>query len=298
MFGDSFHGGPSRNGFGDRDPFQDYSNGADLITGLNGPQPYRFGWQPRLDFGYLPSEGVSRGGGSFQIFEFDGELKNTRRVGNGAIFAFTPQFGLRTWRATRLQLPSTVYRMGANFELATPANSPVSFLFGFNPSVNTDFEDSPSSDAFNFDSKAAIFYRHSEQVMYVIGAMYLDRVNDRVLPYAGVVLTPDDRTELRLMFPETRISRYVGNLMGDDKWIYASIGFHTEAYEIELERTGFGEKIEISDWRAVVGLRSDNNLFTSFIEAGIVFDRNGDFLNETPGFDISDGFILRGGLRF
>jgi hypothetical protein len=282
----------------------DRFGGPVRISGINGPQPYRYGWKPRLDAGYMPAENVSQGQGKFAIFELDTENRNTLPLPNGSVYSYAPQFGLRTWDAPTLvgggTLPSAVYRLGTDLELSTSAAGPWSFTLGFNPSMNTDFQSSINSYAFNWDARAMLFYRASAQWMYVVGVGYLDRVHNYVLPFSGVVWTPNDRTELRLMFPETRVSHYLGNYFSDDKWIYASVGFHVESYQIELQYPGYskGEQIEISDYRAVIGLRSENDYLSTFIEGGIVFDRQVDFLRGTPGFDISNGFIIRGGFRF
>ena len=274
------------------------------ISGINGPQPYRYGWKPRLDAGYLPAKEVSEGSGEFGIFELDTELRNTLPTADGSVISVAPQFGLRTWESPTLvgfgKLPNTVFRLGSDFEYSTSASGPWSYTLGFTPSINSDFENSPGSDAFNFDARALAFYRANAQWMYVLGVSYLDRVNDYILPNVGAVWTPNDRTELRLMFPESRISHYIGNYFSDDKWIYASAGFHVESYQIEIEYPGLSreEQIELSDWRAVIGLRSENDYISTFIEGGIVFDRQVEFGHGTPDFDIDSGFILRGGLRF
>ncbi len=273
------------------------------LSGINGPQPFRLGWQPRFDVGYLPARSVSQGSGKFGIFAFDGEVRNNTPLPNGSVFSLAPQFGLRTWDGPVLAgggtLPNTVYRLATDLEYNTSAAGPWSITLGFNPSLNTDFAQSPTSNAFNFDARAMLFYRTSPQLMYVVGVGYLDRVHNFILPYSGVVWTPSDRTELRLLFPESRISHYIGNYFRDDKWVYVSAGFHVEAYQIEIAQPGGNtrDQIELSDWRAVLGLRSENDYISSFIEGGIVFGRNVDFLH-SPGFDISNGFILRGGLRF
>lgn len=274
------------------------------ISGINGPQPFRYGWQPRLDAGYLPKRSVSPGSGKFGIFELDAEVRNTVPLSDGSALSIAPQFGWRVWESPTLAgggtLPNSVFRTGTDFEWTTSAAGPWSTSIGFTPSINSDFERSLTSNAYNIDGRAMLFYRASAEWMYVLGIGYWDRVNDRIIPYSGVVWTPSDRTELRLMFPESRISHYIGNYFSDDKWVYASAGFHVEAYEIEIQRyfSERAEKIELSDWRAVIGLRSENDYVSSFIEGGIVFDRQVDFLEGTPGFDISSGFILRGGLRF
>jgi hypothetical protein len=285
-------------------PIDDRFGGPMSIAGINGPQPYRYGWKPRLDAGYLPAEDVSRGDGEFGIFELDTEFRNTVPVSDGSAFSFAPQLGLRSWDGPLLEgggrLPNAVYRLGTDLEYSTSASGPWSYSLGFTPSINTDFESSLDSDAFNFDARALLFYRQSMQWMYVLGVGYLDRVNDYVLPYVGAVWTPTDRTELRLMFPESRISHYIGNYFSDDKWVYASAGFHVESYQVEIDYPGFSrdEQIELSDWRAVIGLRSENDYISTFIEGGVVFDREVEFRHGTQDFDIDSGFILRGGLRF
>jgi hypothetical protein len=285
-------------------PIQDRFGGPMTITGINGPQPFRYGWQSRLDAGYLPSKDVSRGHGEFGVFELDTEFRNTLPNADGSVFSYAPQLGLRTWDSPFLvgggRLPNAVYRLGSDFEYSTSAAGPWSYTLGFTPSINTDFETSPDSDAFNLDARALLFYRTNPQWMYVLGVSYLDRVNDYILPNVGAVWTPNDRTEFRLMFPESRISHYIGNYFSDDKWVYASAGFHVESYQIEIDYPGFSreEQIELSDWRAVIGLRSENDYISTFIEGGIVFDREVEFGHGTEDFDIDSGFILRGGLRF
>lgn len=285
-------------------PIYDRFGGPMSISGLNGPQPFRYGWKPRLDAGYLPGENVSRGQGEFAIFELDTEFRNTVPVSDGSAFSVAPQVGLRTWESPTLvgfgDLPNVVYHLGSDFEYSTSASGPWSYSLGFTPSINTDFESSLGSDAFNFDARALLFYRQSMQWMYVLGVGYLDRVHNYVLPYVGAVWTPTDRTELRLMFPESRISHYIGNYFSDDKWVYASAGFHVESYQIEIDYPGFSrdEQIELRDWRAVIGLRSENDYISTFIEGGIVFDRQVDFRHGTSDFEIDSGLILRGGLRF
>lgn len=298
------YGTPPGSGPYGNPPIYNRFDGPMAVTGINGPQPYRYGWQSRLDAGYLPGEDISRGSGEFSIFELDTEFRNTMPVSASSAFSYAPQLGLRTWDGATLtgggDLPNAVYRLGSDFEYSTSASGPWSYALGFTPSINTDFESSLDSDAFNFDARALLFYRASAEWMYVLGVSYLDRVDDYILPNVGAVWTPTDRTELRLMFPESRVSHYIGNYFSDDKWVYASAGFHVESYQIEIDYPGMSreEQIQLSDWRAVIGLRSENDYISTFIEGGIVFEREVEFRHGTEDFDIDSGFILRGGLRF
>lgn len=267
--------------------------------GTNGPQPYRFGWTSRWYAGYMPKEDASGPLGDFGIFEAGVELEHTSPLPDGWIFSSTPQYDYRAWDGpVGIGLPGSVHRIGWDLELSTPANSPFSIQFGFNPSVNSDFEGSTNSDAWNFDGRVVGFLRTSDQLMWALGAGYWDRVDDIIIPYAGLVWTPNDIWEWRLVFPQPRVSVFIGNPWGIATWLYLSGEYHVESYQIELQPVGAREKIQIADWRAMLGLRSDNGFVSTFIEAGWVFDRQVEFKYTTPDFDIDSGFIGRAGIRY
>ncbi len=277
------------------------SASSGFIYGANGPQPYRFGWTVNGDIGYLPKESVRGTGvrGHFGIFEFNGEMKHTRPILPGWIFSTSHQFNLRVWDGPgAVGLPGQVYRFGWDFVVATPANAPWSLQLALNPSLNSDFERRLTSDAWNTDGRGILFFRSSPQWMFAFGAAFLDRVNDQVIPYAGVVWTPTDRTEWRLMFPNAQISYFLGNCSGVAQWVYVAGEYHIEAYEVVEELSGQQEQIELEDWRFLIGVRNEVAGMTSFLEAGWVFGRDVSFKFATPGFDISTGFIARIGVRY
>ncbi len=288
--------------FGVQDPL---AQNAPLSTyGANGSQPYRFGWKSKYDFTYLAPESTERDLGDFSAFEFDAEWAYTYNKHWGWIEKITPQFGLRNWDgptsgviSPTTALPGNAYRFGLDLELSTPANGPWSYQLGFTPSINSDFANSLSSNAWQFDGRGIIFYRPAPQIMYAFGAAYWDRVDDRVVPIAGLVWTPDSIWEFRLIFPEPRISVFLGNVWGAATWFYARAAYNVEAYEIQA-RGGGREQVELEDWRATLGFRQDNGYTTAFIEAGWAFGRDVDFDNGTRGFSIDTGFIARAGLRF
>ncbi|MCC7422856.1 MAG: hypothetical protein IT428_21480 [Planctomycetaceae bacterium] len=280
--------------------------------GTNGPQPYRYGWTTRADHTSMPSADASNGLGDIGINAVDLEAEYTTPLGPAWIYSFTQQFGMRWWDGptssrtgpgtlTNAGFSEQFYRIGWDFEVASPLNGPWSYQLAFNPSINSDFEQSITRDAWNFDGRAILFYRPNPQFMWALGAGFWDRVNDRIIPYAGVVWTPDDRWEFRLVFPEPRISFFLGTPHGVATWAYVRGEYHVEAYETELQYPfggGYREKMEIKDWRLLVGIRKDTGRIGSFLEGGWVFDREVDFAHGTPDFDIKDGFILRAGIRY
>lgn len=288
--------------------------------GLGGLEPYRFGTTNRLEFGLLPDEDGERGLSDFEVFEFDFERKSTWKLPSGWIFSMADQFSLRTWDgpknaaprgtpaqvfANAIDLPGKVFRFGKDFELSTPTNDVFSYQLGFNPSINSDFDRSLSDDSINLDSRGAVFFRYAPDFTLVGGVMYWDRVDDRFIPYAGFIWVPDNQHEFRIMWPKARVSVFLGNAGPVAMWGYVRGEYHVEAYEIERDpqrggpRGSFREQIELEDYRILFGLQTENPTgVASFWEAGWVFGRDAEFLNGTPGFTISSGFIARAGLRF
>lgn len=277
-------------------------------TGLNGPQPYRFGWSTRADFTYITSESVSRDDGigapgqygDFGQMGVDVGLEYTTPSIPGWLFSFTQELGYRGWSGPTggYGLPASVYHIGWDLELATPNTQGYSVQLGFTPSLNSDFDGTLSNDAWNFDARGILFIHHSPEWMVALGAGYWDRVDDIIVPYAGVVWTPNNYWEWRVLFPESRVSYFLGMHDGFAKWLYLSFEYNVESYQVNRTPMDVREQIQLEDWRLLLGLRSDNGLVTLFIEGGWVFGRDVEFKRATPGFSISDGFIGRAGIRF
>lgn len=273
--------------------------GSTIISGVNGPQPYRFGFTPKMDYTYIaPAGAQSPGNGRFSSNDFNFELAHVSQVGPGWILTNTPQAGIRLWDGPGTPaLPGSVYRFGWDFTLATPIVGLWSMQLDFNPSINTDFDESLARQALNLDGNAMLFYRMSPQLMLVLGAGYWDRVDKIVLPYAGVVWNPNDLWEFRLLFPKARISYFLGNINHGAHWVYATGEYHVDSYQINQPGVS-NQQVQIQDWRFGLGLRSDHQTYDKFIEVGVVFGRNVEFLNTTPGFGLNEALMLRAGVKF
>lgn len=273
---------------------------AATMQGINGPQPYRFGWTSKFDVGFLlDSKAKKVGAGDLSVFEFNSEIRYTAPTPMQWIFSVAPQFNLRLWDGPNVPgIPGDVYRIGTDLQLTSPTWGPYTMELGFNPSLNTSFESPISSEAWNFDGRAAVFVRANPQWLIVLGAMYWDRVDEIILPYAGLVYTPNQYVEIRALFPRADASLFIGTPWGVPQWLYVAGEYHVEAYEIQRS-AAVDDQIQIQDWRAVLGIRSEHAGMTSFLEGGWVFNRNGEFRDTAPSkFDISSGFIARFGLRW
>ncbi len=271
--------------------------------GAAGPQNYQFGWTSDYSVGWLPSEGTNPDVGDLEILEVNAAMRYSTGYpagGAGWIFSWTPEFNYRGWQGpASVDLPGSVYRFASDFELATPSTNPVSVQLGFTPAIVSDLGQNLNADAYQFDGRAVAFLRASPTLVVALGATILDRNRDYILPYAGVIWTPTPQWEFRLLFPKSRVSLFLGDFGGTSAWLYTGVEYNVEAYAIDLAGpNGDNEKIELVDYRWTFGLRTESFGVSSFIEGGYVFAREANFLNGTPDFDINNGFMLRGGLRF
>lgn len=282
------------------DPVLPYVNdpGQAVLSGINGPQPERLGFTPIFDGVYIaPSGSKSPGSGYFSVQEYDAALKYTAMLTPEWTFTNTAQGGIRLWDGPNTpNLPGAVYRLGWDFLLNTPQVGGWSAQLDFNPSINTDFDGALGRESLNLDAYGALFYRTSPQWMFVLGAQYWDRVNNIIIPYAGAVWNPNERLELRMLFPKSRISYFLGNFGNGSHWLYATGEYHVESYQIEQQ--GSRDQIQLSDWRVGVGLRSDHEWYDKYVEVGYVFSRQNIFLNSTPDFNVNNGIMARFGVRF
>jgi hypothetical protein len=291
----SMGGDPAISGFG--------APTGPLFTGVNGPQPFRFGYIPKLEMGYIPETDIDQFPADIEMFELDAELRNNRPFATGWVLSTAPQFDYRAWNFSG-DLGSTyrtnVYRFGYDVNILKIKSSGWTWDFDFNPSINTDTESNLTSDAWNFDARIAATYQIDPRWLLVLGVQYWDRVDDVIIPHAGVVFTPNDVWEFRLTFPKARISRFVGYFWGGHHWLYASHEYNVEAYQVDVTSLGSSpsNQLQYEDFRLALGLRSDHINFEKFIEVAYVYDRNFEFLNDIPKFDAGDQVLVRGGIRF
>ncbi len=273
--------------------------------GANPAQPYRFGWQNRIDVSWLPGGKVTSAPagvtGNQAIFGVDYDLAYGAPVLPNWVLNWTNQFAYRNWSGPEgtLDLPDNVFRFGMDFELETPSNGPFSVSLGVTPSINTDFNSDVWKEGFQLDGRGILFWKLDQYWTLGLGAMYWDRVNDRILPFAGLIYR-DDYWEWQLMYPEAKVSLFLGNEAYWSKWAYVRAEYHVESYGVNRTYAGVAadDQIEVADYRVLGGFKMDTGLYSWFIEGGYVFDRQVEFDSATPGYSLNNGFIGQIGLRY
>jgi len=274
---------------------------APIYAGVNGPQPFRFGFIPRVDIGYVPESDVEGYDAGVEMFDLDTELRYNSPFAYGWVFSSAGQFNYRSWSFDGSAFPAdrlNLYRFAWDGQLITPEVAGWQWQFTFNPSLNTDFEQQLTSDAWNFDAHIMAYYRVDPMVQVVLGVGYWDRLDDIVIPYAGVIILPDDRWELRLLFPKARISYFLGNCGGGSHWLYLSGEYRVESYQFELPTVPSRNQLQYEDWRLALGVRSDHGWFDKYIEVAWVLGRNFEFRTGIPKVDVDDSVLVRAGIRF
>lgn len=274
---------------------------APIYTGVNGPQPFRFGFIPRVDVGYIPESDLKGADVGVEMFDLDTELRYNSPFAFGWVFSSAGQFNYRAWSFDGVGSPIdrlNLYRFAWDAQLITPEVAGWQWQFTFNPSIVTDFEHQLTSEGWNFDAHIMAYYRVDPLVQLVLGVGYWDRLDDVVIPYAGVIILPNDRWELRLLFPKARISYFLGNCGGGSHWVYLTSEYRVESYQFELAGVDSRNQIQYEDWRLALGIRSDHGWFDKYLEVAWVLGRNFEVRSGLPKTDVDDGVLVRAGIRF
>jgi len=262
--------------------------------------PYRLGWSAYRDVGYIASAPTSGVSGDFQSTEVNTSMRYSTRLNEQLLFAGTGSWNSRYWSGpTGIAMPPYVSLFVADLQLSSTSPGPWNWMVGVTPQINSDFDRQLTSDAYMVDARVVVFNKISPQLTLAIGAAYWDRADNIVIPYGGVVWTPDDRWEVRAMFPKSRVSYFIGSAEQTDFWMYGSAEYTVEAYQINFDdATRLKDRAEFRDYRFMLGVHAQGYKWTGFFEGGYITDRQVEFRGSTPGFGIGDSWLIRAGFTF
>ncbi len=273
--------------------------GNQFCYGKAGFQPYRLGWTSYDEVSYEAKAHASDVGGNFQDIAWNSSMRYSRLLLPNLAFAWTPAWNSQWWTGpTDVALPSDVDQISSDFKLFTFGSEGWDFELGFTPQIASDFRRSLISYAYRFDGRFVATYRTSAQLRWAVGAAFWDGVRFPLMPLGGLVWTPDDRWELRLMFPKSRISRYFGKVMGRDFWIYGSSEYLTASYQVDIADTRVKDQAEVDEIRCSLGFDVAGEGWAIFAEVGGVLDRHFYFRDSTPDFMLNDALTARIGFVY
>ena len=277
--------------------------------GIHGPQPYRFGWREEMNVLINSSGDTSPDIGGFKYNEFNALKEYTNRGPGGWIYTLAPELNYR-WiegPAGPPGLPADVWRLGLGGKLASPIEDGFSIELGFAPKLATDFAGSLDSNAWQWDASAIGYLQARPDLMLVFGVQYWDRVDDLFIPTAGIVYNASDVLEIRATFPKASIDLFLGTPFGAPTWVYLNGEYRVESYQVEITppfaagQTIRDNAFQIEDWRLMLGTRWESGWLVSFVEAGIILDREIEFDRRGTGvqdFDVDESFVGRVGFKW
>ena len=278
--------------------------------GINGPQPYRYGWREKMDLGFNGKAGTDNPDiGGFSIGEFNATKGWTNRGRAGWTYSLTPELNYRWLEGPTGPpgLPASLFRFGSGGTLASPFEDGFSIEFSAGVYLASDFENSLNSHAWQFDAGVVGYLQLRRDLLFAFGFQYWDRVDDVFIPVGGFIWQASDLVEVRATFPRASIDVFIGTPFGAPTWVYLNGEFRVEGYQVGLEQprvagAGIGTTgIQILDWRALLGTRWESGWLVSFVEAGVIFGREVEFDSRDGvdrDFDVDASFIGRFGFKW
>jgi hypothetical protein len=168
---------------------------------------------------------------------------------------------------------------------------------GARTGVWSDFQD-VNSDSIRLLGRALASVALTPNMDVLFGAVYLDRVDVKLLPAGGVYYRPTPEWDMYLVFPNPKVRRFM-TAIGNSKWYWYLAGEYGGG-SWTVERQVRNDRIDINDIRVSGGLEFETQSFIrGHIEVGYVFDREVIFVSRDPPiFQPDDTFMIRGGIDF
>ena len=273
--------------------------GWQMLTGSNGPQGYRLGWSTFNEFTLLPAAPVFGTTGNMKIVEWNSNAKYSHLIRPGVLFDGTFWFSARWWDGPGgIALPGQVDLISADLLLGLFNEGRWSAQIAFHPQIVETYEAKLDRNAFNFDGRAIVNYTASPEWKFVGGVAFWDRVDLLIVPHVGAIRTPNNRWEIRALFPKSRISYFLGRFNNADFWVFTQYEYTAEAWQTVISDPKYSDRTQIIDQRLTAGVRWDSGRYSFYADAGYVFDRQAKFAGATPDFNLGDTAIMTFGVRY
>ncbi|MBI1248374.1 hypothetical protein GC197_11125 [bacterium] len=218
----------------------------------------------------------------------------------------TPAFILHLWDGPSnmvQDLPSKAY--STYLDLAwNPELTPRLYAeLGFRIGVYSDFQ-TINSHSLRIQGLGVANVRLTPTMTLKAGAVYIDRLDKKLLPVVGLLWEPDSLTRFDITFPYPRFSKY-WTTIGDRKvWWYVGGEYGYGSWTIH--RYDFGsmsnvsDQIDINDYRVFFGLEATHpNRMRAYAEIGYVWDRHILYRSPTiPDLKVDDTVMIRAGFNF
>jgi hypothetical protein len=133
----------------------------------------------------------------------------------------------------------------------------------------------------------------------LLGAAYLDRLDVKILPVAGVYYRPNPEWDMYLVFPNPKIRKSL-MMIGNSKWFGYAGGEYGGGTWTAKRNFVAEDQFDYNDIRVFGGFEWETQTFIrGHVELGYVFDREVIFRSGDPSnFKPDDTFMIRAGVDF
>ncbi|MEX0643280.1 MAG: hypothetical protein WD468_11295 [Pirellulales bacterium] len=194
-------------------------------------------------------------------------------------------------------LPPQVYDAYLDFAWYPRVTEYLGAELGFRTGVWSDFS-YWDTDSIRFLGRGLANVSLTPQLDILFGAVYLDRLDVKILPAGGVYYRPSPEWDLYLVFPNPKIRNFI-SAVGNTKWYWYAAGEYgggTWTVTRQVNRDQF----DYNDIRVSGGVEFETQTqIRGHLEIGYVFDRELLFRSGEPGnFSLDNTFMFRGGVDF
>ncbi len=194
-------------------------------------------------------------------------------------------------------LPPQVYDAYLDFAWYPRFSEMLRAELGFRTGVYSDF-DHVTSDSVRFMGRGAADIAIAPDMDVVLGAVYVDRVDVKILPVVGIYYRPTPDWDIYAVFPNPKIRRFMANVGTTKWWWYAAGEYGGGSWTVTRQTTN--DRIDYNDIRILGGLEWETQTkIRGHVEVGYVFNREIVFTSgDPPNFTPSDTVMLRAGIDF
>jgi hypothetical protein len=222
---------------------------------------------------------------------------------SGQPLFITPAFAVHTWEGPKNgldNLPGSAYSAYLDLQHSTDPNLQIGAELGGRVGVYSEFSSAPNADSIRWQGVALGLVRLTPTMTLKAGAIYIDRVDKKILPAGGILWQPNPQLRVDLIFPQPRISQYVTTIGTYELWWYAAGEYGGGSWTVTPSPNRPFQQIDINDVRVSGGLEwTSPRGINGFIEAGYVFKRYIVYtLPVYREFDLNNTWMVRAGVSF
>ncbi len=194
-------------------------------------------------------------------------------------------------------LPPQLYAAYLDFAWFPRCNEWLGGELGLQPGVWSDFKN-VDSDSLRLLGRGVGTMALSPNLDLRLGLVYLDRVDIKMLPVAGVYWRPTPEWDMYLVFPNPKVRKFMSAVGNTKWWWYVAGEYGGGSWTVERQTTD--DQIDYNDIRVLGGFEWETQThIRGHIELGYVFDREIVFRSgDPPNFKPDDTIMLRTGVSF